>query len=243
MPALEAVLADIKQRGIDLIYNLGDVVGKGPSSAQVLDRCREVCTLILRGNWDDIIAREPENPVTGWWRAQLDAERLAYLRDLPNSHDFRLSGKNVRVYHASAKGEHHRVHEDSGREAHQAMFANTPFTGLDAPTPDIVAYGDIHGTYMLPVEFGTQTKLLLNVGSAGNPLDIPLASYVVLTGVLDGNAPAPFSIDFVRLPYDLEATIAEAQRVDLPELDAYCVELRTAVYRRLQQAAKVAATD
>lgn len=28
MTALEAVLADIKQRGIDLIYNLGDLVGK-----------------------------------------------------------------------------------------------------------------------------------------------------------------------------------------------------------------------
>jgi len=57
IPALEAVLADIRERGIDLIYNLGDLIGKGARSDLVVDRCREVCQVIVRGNWDDHLLR------------------------------------------------------------------------------------------------------------------------------------------------------------------------------------------
>lgn len=235
MPALDAVLDDIHKRGIELIYNLGDVVGKGPSSPEAVDRCREVCRATVRGNWDDGIVQDIESPIAAWYRAQLGAERLAYLRDLPNTIDFRLSGKNIRLYHASATSEHHRVHPGSGDAALDAMFHNTPFTGLEAPVPDIAAYGDIHSTYMLPLGDGDQSKILFNVGSVGNPLDVPLASYVILSGVLDGDTPAPFTIDFVRLPYDIEATLEAARRVNLPDFDAYAIELRTAVYRRRQK--------
>jgi protein phosphatase len=63
MPALETVLADIKQRGIDQIYNLGDVVGKGPYSDQAIDRCREVCQVVVRGNWDDGVQELKDNPI------------------------------------------------------------------------------------------------------------------------------------------------------------------------------------
>jgi predicted phosphodiesterase len=235
MPALDVVLADIKRRGIDLIYNLGDLVGKGPSSPQTLDLCREVCQVIVRGNWDDGVAKEADSPVAAWYRAQLGAERLAYLRDLPNSYDFRFSGKHVRLYHASAQGEHHRVHPNSGDAELQAMFDNTPFTGLDQPLPDLAAYGDIHAAYLLPVDIGDTTKTLFNVGSVGNPLDCTLATYVILTGVIDSAAPAPLSIDFVRLPYDIEAAIEQARQSQLPDLEPYSIELRTGIYRRFHK--------
>src|SRR5690606_3774065 len=58
MPALEVVLADIKARGIDLIFNLGDLGGKGARSDLSIDRCREVCQVILRGNWDDFFVHK-----------------------------------------------------------------------------------------------------------------------------------------------------------------------------------------
>ena len=34
LPALETVLADIRQRGIETIYCLGDLIGKGPDSCE-----------------------------------------------------------------------------------------------------------------------------------------------------------------------------------------------------------------
>jgi protein phosphatase len=43
LPAFEAVLADIDRRGIERIICLGDVAGKGPSGAAVVDLCRQRC--------------------------------------------------------------------------------------------------------------------------------------------------------------------------------------------------------
>ena len=46
MPALETVLDDIRQRGIEQIFCLGDLAGKGPLSAEAVDTIREVCDIV-----------------------------------------------------------------------------------------------------------------------------------------------------------------------------------------------------
>lgn len=109
------------------------------------------------------------------------------------------------------------------------MFAATEMTG-DGPTPDVVVYGDIHDAYVRTREGRT----LVNAGSVGNPLDEPVSSYVVLEGVVDGTAPAPFGIQVVRVPYDVDAEVAVAHAVGMPATDVWEVELRTARYRGLQ---------
>ncbi|MFN8418800.1 MAG: metallophosphoesterase family protein [Anaerolineae bacterium] len=233
IPALEAVLADIRQRGIDLIYNLGDLVGKGPGSDLVIDRCREVCHTIVRGNWDQSLIDDANDPALAWYRDQIGEQRLAYLQSLPNVIDFWLSGKRVRLFHASPAGVYTRVRSWDTYELHLGMFANTPFTGETNPSPDIVGYGDIHVVYLLPLLLDNKT--LFNVGSVGNPLDFPLATYAILTGVLDSQTVAPYTIEFARLPYDIELAVKQAQQVDLPERKEYITELRTAIYRRRQQ--------
>ena len=230
IPALETVLADIKQRGIEQVYNLGDLVGKGPYSDQAIDRCREVCQVIVRGNWDDAVQTLENNPIGVWVRNQIGEERAAFLRDLPNVHDFWLSGQLVRLYHASQTSVYDRVHVSDSYEIHRAMFENTPFTGFHHPEPDVVGYGDIHSAYMLTL----YDKILFNVGSVGNPLDLPLASYAILNGTLGSREPGVFSIDFVRLPYDIETVVEQARQVNVPDFEAYAVELRTAVYRGRQ---------
>ncbi len=232
MPTLEAVLDDIRRRGIDLIYNLGDLVGKGARSDLAVDRCREVCRATVRGNWDEGIALVSEHPMNLWYQQQLGAERLAYLRDLPNVIDFWLSGKRVRLYHASQADVNVRVSQIHDDETHRAMFTNTPFTGFEPPEPEIVGYGDIHTAYM-QVRHASQ-KILFNAGSVGNPLDLPLASYVILSGALDSRETGAFSLDFVRMPYNIEREIVEARLLGVPDAEAYAMELRTSVYRRRQ---------
>lgn len=233
MPAFETVLADIRARGIDLIYNLGDLVGKGARSDLAVDRSREVCQVVLRGNWDDSLLRTDLGATGKWYQAQLGEDRLAYLSTLPNVYDFWLSGRRVRLYHASQESLYTRVYAWMPYEVHLAMFDNTEFTGFDNPAPDVAGYGDIHSAYMLSLV--RDKKVLFNAGSVGNPLDLPLATYVILTGKLDRETPGFFSVDFVRLPYDIEAEIAEARRVNAPDLDVYTVELREAIYRGVQK--------
>jgi len=228
MPALEAVLADIAARGATRIFCLGDLVGKGPHSDRAVDICRKRCERIVRGNWDDGIAstRPAGNAAGAWHRERLGPERLAYLRALPGTIDFTLSGQRIRLLHASPAGVHHRVHQRDPIEKLESMFDSTDFTGYGF-APDVVGYGDIHTAYLRSVHL----KVLFNVGSVGNPLDQPLACYAILEGSPDDTMACPLAITLVRIPYDIERAIREAAAEDMPELEPYARELRTARYR------------
>lgn len=227
--AFEAVLADIASRGVARVLNLGDLVGKGPDGAAVIDRSREVCEVTVQGNWDAKVAGAGRNQQHTWHRAAIGPERCAYLAALPGSFDFTLSGRRVRLFHASHRGIYHRVHLTDPREAHLGMFENTSFTG-HGPAPSIVGYGDVHDAFALSFS----GKTLFNPGSVGNPLDLPLASYAILEGAYGSEVEAPWSINIVRVPYDIEAAIRAGYASGMPDPDPYAAELRTARYRKLK---------
>ena len=229
LTALETVLADIERRGIQTIFNLGDLAGKGPRGAAVIDRCRQMDMKTILGNWDVYLNKNSNRLVTQWHQAQLGKARLAYLTNLPHTIDFWLSGRRVRLFHASQVDPFVRVYEDDPLEKHLAVFTNTEFTGTAVPEPDVVGYGDIHCAYMMTLR--EHNKVLFNVGSAGNPLDEPTLSYAILEGELESETPTPFGIQIVRLPYDIEAEVAVAREMEMPEWEVYAKELRTAVYR------------
>ncbi|WP_460753216.1 metallophosphoesterase family protein [Myceligenerans cantabricum] len=231
LTALEAVLRDIDARGVRRIINLGDFVGKGPRGAETVDRCEQVCDVNIRGNWDDFIHTigDDDVPEMIWWRDELRDDQLDWLRTLPLSHDLVLSGRRVRLFHASAASPHHRVRETHTREEFEGMFATTAMTG-PGPAPAVVGYGDIHLTYVK----ARPGRTLFNVGSVGNPLDEPVPSYAILEGVLGEEEAAPFGLQIIRVPYDVEAEITAAADLHMPALRAYATELRTAVYRGLQ---------
>ncbi len=230
LTAFAAVLADIDARGIQRVVNLGDVVGKGPRGAACVALNRDRCEATVQGNWEAFLTDGSDHgPGPAWWRDELEDGQLDWLRALPFSYDLVLSGRRVRMLHASPQGVFQRVSHRHTAEQYAGMFLNTEHTG-DGPPPSCVLYGDIHGTYLE----GDDNQTLVNVGSVGNPLDATTASYVVLEGLADAMAPAPFGITFVRVPFDTEAEIAEAEASGMPEAHAYAVELRTGVYRGVQ---------
>ncbi|WP_207782522.1 metallophosphoesterase family protein [Phytoactinopolyspora limicola] len=227
--AFHQVLADIDARGIDTIVNLGDVAGKGPRGSECVRLSRERCAVTVLGNWDDFLPNEnaaPDDEAVRWWRRELTSNDLEWLRDLPLVHDLTLSGRHIRLFHASAESVYTRVFFRHTEDQFAGMFATTEFTG-DGPAPSVVGYGDIHHAY-LEVSDG---KTLFNVGSVGNPLDEPTASYVIMEGVRGGTLSDPFGVQFVRVPYDIEAEVSAATSLGMPALAEYAVELRTAVYR------------
>ena len=230
LTALDAVLEDIDARGITRIFNLGDYVGKGPRGREVIDRCQESCEVNILGNWDDFLPnpdRGFDNEAVTWWLKQLADGQGAWLRGLPFSYDFVLSGRRVRLFHASATSVHRRVRFDHDEEEFLGMFANTEATG-DGPSPTVVGYGDTHDPYY---EVDREKRTLFNTGSVGNAMDDPTPVYVIVEGVLDSLEVAPFSIQFVRVPYDVEAELAVAREMGMPALDEYAVELRRGIYR------------
>jgi protein phosphatase len=174
--ALKAVLKSIKEYGISNIICLGDLVGKGPQPSEAVDICRRECAVVIKGNWDDIIAnRNDDDYELSWHRNELSEEQKEYLRKLPETYSFLFGNKAIRLFHSSSSGIHKRVHMYDTFENHNQMFENTPFTG-NTSKPDVIGYGDIHDAYIKYF----RNRILFNTGSVGNPLDLNQASYVVI---------------------------------------------------------------
>ncbi|MFV8829272.1 metallophosphoesterase family protein [Alkalihalobacterium sp. APHAB7] len=231
-PALDAVLADIESRQISHIICLGDLVGKGPHSSLVIDKVKANCELTIMGNWDDIITKEPKFETLRWHQAQLRDDQVAFLEQLPFSFDFYMSGRLIRLFHASPRSVHERIQPWDLIEKRLTMFQNSQYTeNIEGEKePDVVGYGDVHNAYVQ----NFQGKTLFNCGSVGNPLEITQASYAVLEGQYQSKQIGSFSIQFVRVPYDIELAIEHAKDVNMPELEDYIKELTTAKYRGLK---------
>lgn len=223
LPALEAVLSDIKKRSISKIICLGDLAGKGPSSSDVVDLIKINCETVVKGNWDFYIT-EQESEMLSWHQTRLGFDRLKYMKELPIYYEFHMSGKLIRLCHASPNDIFHRTHLNTEAAERNKLF--DPTVSLDRYS-DVVGYGDIHGAHIDNFD----GKTIFNVGSVGNPLDITQASYGILEGDYESMEESSFIISLVRVPYDIELAVKHAMETDMPDKEAYILELRTASYR------------
>ena len=230
IPALTSVLRDIEQRGIKRIFCLGDLVGKGPDSYGAIETIKQSCEYVLKGNWDDFITKETEFETLKWHQKQLTDEQNVYLESLTFSLDFYMSGKYIRLFHASPFSLYTRIQPWDSIEKRLSMFEHTDHTGFATASPDVVGYGDVHNAFIQHIN----GKTLFNTGSVGNPLDHPTAAYVILEGDYESKEDSPFSIQFVRVPYDIHYAIKLAKDVNMPDLDPYIKELTTATYRGIK---------
>lgn len=234
LAALQAVLDDIQKRKITEIYCLGDFVGKGPSVNETMDLCKKHCTKSVLGNWDDFLLFSPrdEMPIR-WYRERISEENRDYLLSLPRVFDFYLSGRVVRMFHAHPFDIYKRLYKFDDLRHIEEMFdfsTEDPEFSIKQRS-DIVAYGDIHHAYLK--DFGD--RFLFNVGSVGNPLDSKDTSYVILKGDLHSKERSPYSIEFVRLPYDIEKTVKDVRACDMPFAEEYIFEITTGKFRRLMK--------
>lgn len=230
LTAFEAVLADVRRRGIGTVVNLGDTVGKGPRGSACIALARERCTVSVQGNWDEWLGGEPlrlrgedsaMHAAVRWWHDELTPDDRAWLRGLPFSAALEVGGSGVRFVHASVAGVWTRVWEEHSAEDAARFFGPSDHIAA-GPAPVVVCYGDLHGAYVERTPDG----LLVNVGSVGNPLDEPRASYVVLEAGERG-----IEAHFERVAYDVAAEVAVAAGLAMPELDPWVRELREAHYR------------
>ena len=106
LEALEACLAAAPEH--DTVVNLGDVVGYGASPNEVIDRCRGIGKIFVRGNHDKAVSGLMDlhdfNPIAGlsalWSREQLTPEHMEWLKTLPQG-PIREAGINGAQRHGS----------------------------------------------------------------------------------------------------------------------------------------------
>lgn len=225
LPALDAVMSDIKKRKIHRIFCLGDIAGKGPAPFEAVEAIRNNCEVVLMGNWEYLISGNSDCDIFKWQKAHLTKEQLDFIKGLPMYHEFYISGRLTRLCHAAPFSVFHRVQSIADTKAKLSLFG-----GVEGGECDILGYGDIHRAY----EENINGKTIFNTGSVGNPLDITKASYAVIEGEYNSREHGDFSIQIIRIPYDIEKAVKEALNSDMPEIDLYIDELRTAVYRGIR---------
>lgn len=220
-PATQAVDRDIRSRGIETIWCLGDVVGKGPSSPQTFDWARERCQFILLGNWDEGIGKK-QFPKDEFYYEQLGEDRMRVLPTFPMEYTCWISGRKLRLFHGRpTMPEPYYVHSDY--DLLQEYFA---------PDYDVVGYADVHRQGMRILGF---KGLMFNTGSVGNGLGVAMAQYAILRGELNGREAAPFDISMITVPYDRDQAVrdtVEAGKRGLVNADLFCREIMTGRYAR-----------
>jgi len=193
-PALQAIREEA-----DAVVCLGDIVSYGPFPRECVAWARETAAHAIRGNYDTALSQGMDPGAAPHKRAlalatlaqhrlQLSADEIAWLRDLPTEAAFRLDDYRFHAVHAAPRDHlfSYRITPDLSDEELKKEVADV--------RADIVLLGHTH----LPMSRGAWTKVVLNPGSVGQPLDgDPRASYAVIR---DGMA------EIRRVSYDIEAT-------------------------------------
>ena len=219
LPALQAVAEALPPH--DGVFVAGDLCFEGPCPAQVLDFLLDAGWKLVMGNTDrDIVApptdgKRLRQERVAWTRQQLGPERLMRLAGLPFS--LRLTDpleEDVLIVHANPRDMDTHLRPTMSEGDLQPYLA-----GIEAR---VLAFGHLHIPYIRPVE----GVVLADVASVGQPKDGDQRAAFTVISWQDGGR----SIEQVRVPYDLEKTIALLHRSDMPGAEQAIDTLRRAAY-------------
>ena len=225
--AFEAVLAAIDQEDVDMIVCTGDIVDYGPRPKECIDLVREREIPCLMGNHDQYVTllmdprverlREDVRVSVEWTQAQLPMDHLKWLSSLPMRFD--IEGVDFAMVHG-AFGPNPWLYCNKSKHfatsfAHQDVtlgfcgHSHVPAIGLYDAANDEAAV-----KYLRKVTIPRADKVMINVGSVGQPRDKDPRAAFVLFEVEAGE------VELKRVPYDIEQTQAQIREAGLPEKSA-----------------------
>ncbi len=227
LEALEAVLADIREQGIEEIYCLGDIIGYGPNPRECVDLVMQHSQVTILGNHDQAALFDPEGFNAGaeraifWTRHTLETgdaggneRRWEFLGELP-----RMKRQEPFLFvHGSARNplnEYVFPEDIYNQRKMERIFGLVDRYCFQGHTHIPGIFTEDYN-FFSPDELGfsvelAATKTLINVGSVGQPRDGDNRSCYV---VLDDR-----KVTYRRVAYDFEKTIAKIYAI--PELDNF----------------------
>ncbi len=202
LPALEAVLKDVDNLGVDAIWVAGDIVGYNPWPNEVVRILKDRKVRAIRGNHvraaltgDTTWFNELAAAAVRWTRIVLTPASVGYLKFLEDRTRLHVPEGVAAIYHGSPRNDDEYVMPWAVDEALMRM-ASAHF----------VVLGHTH----VPMAYSSRYGILVNPGSVGQPRDRdPRASWALLdTG--------SWGVLTRRVPYDIGAVVAEIKKAGLP---------------------------
>lgn len=214
--ALEAVLADCKEKAIDHFIVAGDLIGYyyWPQAVirHLMNNPQVTC---IRGNHEDILKETIDSPAAALIYRQkygscydvchemLSEKEIQWLLNLPSRAEFALGGLNFSVHHGSPLGVNQYIYPNAAAEVLASCHTSADFTIL----------GHTH----YPFVHHLKDSVLLNPGSVGQPRDVGgYACYALID--LDNR-----DVFINRISYDVSRVVAAAKELD-PKL-SYLYEI------------------
>lgn len=228
--ALAAAIEDARGRDVDAIFCLGDLGAFGPNPDKVFPLLREHRIPVVRGNYDDSIARGLEDCQCGYtdprdnhyarlsYRytyANTDPENRAWMADFPDELRFRLGDLDVLAFHGSPRRTNEFLWEsttpthflDKLADEYRADVLVGTHTGIHwsrSWRPDDLRSDGGEGP----------ARAYVNAGALGRPANDGRTE--VWYAVLEARG-RELDVDFVPVAYDHEALAGEMRAEELPE--------------------------
>lgn len=223
--ALEAVLADIKDKKVDQIYVLGDIAYRGPEPKRAVELVRELNTTVIKGNADEWTVRGVQqgevadhildimNEERQWIVSRLDQSDLRYLQELPSELTLSLSDSlDLHAFHATPDSLFEIVLPETPKEQLEEKLMTKPAS--------LYVYAHIHLPYIRYVN----GKCLVNIGSVGLPFDgLARSSYAIVEAEQDR-----YRVTIERVAYDIEKVVKQYQEGEYPNQQVMINVIRTA---------------
>jgi putative phosphoesterase len=214
LPALQAVLDDVKRHAVDEIWNLGDLLGYAPFPNEVIEKVHEVCAANLIGNYDRKVLdfsrkqekwkrKKPRAKYTGfqWNDAQLLKDSRALLDSLPEQIRREVNGLNALLVHGSPASIDELLNSDTPEARYQEL--------AELAQAQLVVCGHSHEPFVRRIG----DTSFVNPGSVGRPEGGDGRASYALLAFGDG----PMEVRHRRVAYDIERVVRAIHAAGLPE--------------------------
>lgn len=215
--ALAEVLKELKNRNINKIICLGDLIGGAPMSEQVVNAIQDIKdnAIIVRGNREEYIINgipeivhdekikmsQEQLKNIEWVKDELSTQSIKFIKKLPKEKMLKIEEKSIYISHYPMQedGTFRKHIKEASVEENEIMFL-----GIDA---DIYLYGHTHKE----VYNYKNGKMYINPGALGCPNDTNKAPY----GILEINE-GEIKYEQLYVEYDVQEVIRKINELKFP---------------------------
>ena len=217
-PGLAAALADVRKRGADAVYALGDFGGFGPHPDRVFPLLVENGVQCIQGNYEESLSSGAEDCHCGYtdprdnhfaaisygYTAQnTSSEWKRWMGELPKTRRLEVGGRKVLLVHGSPR----KINEFLWESTSPVAFLEKLLADHDADVL-VCTHTGLHWQRRLP-----SGRLGVNAGVLGRPANDGRTNVWYALASFDGDV----QVEFVPVEYDFERLAREMGEERLPD--------------------------